>query len=153
MEQSERAPSPDENSGHGDERPPTQNNGSASSMSTTIKPSTVIPPARQSLPKYVFTISRSLKGKERAQDSEGEAELAGANLPTNRIETTLQVDSDGSYAAKVAINEARQSGLSQEQMELMARFYDPSNTVAESDRDESTVGSSSNTQVRFALAR
>ncbi|KAG8927021.1 hypothetical protein FRC00_002379 [Tulasnella sp. 408] len=128
LRHSQRAPNPDENSG--DKSPRMQNNGSASSVSATIKPSTVILPARQEFPKYVFTISQSLKEKEKAQDSEGVAK-PGANLPTNRIETTLQGDSDGSYASRVAMNEAKQSGLSQEQIELMARFHDSSKVGGE----------------------
>lgn len=116
---------------------------SSTSTSTMTRPATSTPvPSRKPLEDN-STASRSRKGKERAQDSE-EATTEVANIAKKQVDTKLRVQYDSSYASQLALNEARQSGLSQERLEAMTKSCDPSSAAAECDGDENPVGSSAN---------
>lgn len=100
--------------------------------------------------KDVPAASRSRKGKERAQEPE-ETASGSADVATDVIEARLRVEYDSSYASRVAMNEARQTGISQEQLESMVKFDESSNAVDKVDGEEGSAGNTESYQVCFAL--
>ncbi|KIO17429.1 hypothetical protein M407DRAFT_228356 [Tulasnella calospora MUT 4182] len=117
----------------------------SSSTSTTAEPSTSIPVPNQEPPTDISTITRCRKGKERAQDSEGAAGGV-ANIATDLIVKKLQVKHNSSHASRIAASEAKQTGISQEQLGSMIKLSGPSNAVDDIAGDESTAGSFPNYQ-------
>ncbi|KAG8922887.1 hypothetical protein FRC00_006902 [Tulasnella sp. 408] len=115
-------------------RPGSEINGSSS-------PSPPLPDKKAS--EDLPLASRSRKGKERAQDPE-EPTKEVANIAKERVDAELRVKYDSSHASELALDEARQSGLSQEQLEAMATFCDPIRAAAEGYGAENPAGSSAN---------
>ncbi|KAG9045571.1 hypothetical protein FS837_006084 [Tulasnella sp. UAMH 9824] len=116
----------------------------SSSSSTTAKAFCSAPgPSEEPWPseepsKAVAAASRSRKGKERAHEPEGAADGL-ANVATDLIEAKLRVEENSSYAARIAMNEVRQTGVSQEQLESMVKFDEPSNAVEKIGGEEGAV--------------
>lgn len=110
-----------------------------SEIDGSFSPSTPLPDQKPS--EDLPVASRSRKGKERASDPE-EPTREVANVAKEGVDAKLQVKCDSSHASQLALNETRQSGLSQEQLEAMTKFFNPSSAAAEGAGDESPAGSS-----------
>ncbi|KAG8914399.1 hypothetical protein FRC00_013952, partial [Tulasnella sp. 408] len=117
----------------------------ASSSSTTAKQLSSAPVPSQERSKGVSAASRSRKWKERAQEPE-ETPSGPANVATDLIEARLRVEYDSSYASRIAMNEARQTGISQEQLESMVKFDESSNGAEKVGGEEGSVGNFGNDQ-------
>ncbi|KAG8896824.1 hypothetical protein FRC00_005216 [Tulasnella sp. 408] len=146
---SQPVPDPDEYS-ENDKSRINSNVPASSSSSTTAKPFSPAPVPSQERPKGVSAPSRSRKGKQQAQEPE-ETPSRPANVATDLIKARLRVEYDSPYASRIAMNEARQTGISQEQLEPMVKFDESSNGAEKVGGEEGSSGNFGNDQPRARI--